>query len=77
MDDQHASVKYLNEYRESSMMCFTETWLDETIDEQHLSVDGFGVPVRSDRTEASGKTKGGAYVYIIIIVVFSIATTHV
>ena len=59
MDDLHASVKYLNEYRESSMMCFTETWLDETIDDQHLSVDGFGVPVRSDRTEASGKTKGG------------------
>ena len=59
MDDLHASVKYLNEYRESSMMCFTETWLDDTIDDQHVSVDGFGVPVRADRTGASGKTKGG------------------
>ena len=56
MDDLHPSVKYLNEYRESSVMCFTETWLDDTIDDQHLSVDGFGVPVRADRTEASGKT---------------------
>ena len=48
MDDLHASVKYLNEYRESSVMCFTETWLGDTIDDQHVSVDGFGVPVRAD-----------------------------
>ena len=59
MDDLHASVKSLNEYREASMVCFSETWLDDSIDDQHLSVDGFGAPIRSDRTEASGKTKGG------------------
>ena len=47
------------EYRECSLMCFTETWLHRDITDQNLSVDGFHT-VRADRDcTVSGKQKGG------------------
>ena len=55
----HANAKFLNEYRDANVLCFSETWLDDTTDGQHLHVGGFGAPIRADRTEASGKHKGG------------------
>ena len=55
----HANVKFLTEYCDANLLCFSETWLDNTIDSRHLCVDGFGAPVRADRTEASGMQKGG------------------
>ena len=65
MDELHANVKFLTEYRDANLLCFSETWLDDTIDSRHLHVDGFGAPVRADRTEASGKQKGGGLCFFI------------
>ncbi|XP_076841985.1 NACHT, LRR and PYD domains-containing protein 3-like [Brachyhypopomus gauderio] len=41
-----------------SIMCFTETWLNEDVPDSTVHVDGFTLH-RADRTEASLKTKGG------------------
>ena len=51
-------------YRESSVICLTETWLQDKDPDSAYSLDGFTL-VRGDRTAASGKTVGGGVcVYI-------------
>ena len=65
MDELHANIKLLTEYRDANLLCLSETWLDDTIDSRHLHVDGFGAPVRADRTEASGMQKGGGLCFFI------------
>uniref|UniRef100_A0AAQ5Z3V2 CLN6 transmembrane ER protein a n=1 Tax=Amphiprion ocellaris TaxID=80972 RepID=A0AAQ5Z3V2_AMPOC len=47
------------EYRESSLMMFTESWLNELTPDSLLTLDGFHL-VRADRNaRESGKRKGG------------------
>ena len=65
MDELHAKVKFLTEYSDADLLGFSETLLDDMIDSRHLHVDGFGAPVRADRTEASGKQKGGGLCFFI------------
>ena len=61
-EELQACTRHLYEYRESSIMCFPETWLTPTINDSHVNIDGFTI-VRSDRTTKSGKqTSGGAYI---------------
>ena len=55
IDELYANVKFLTEYRDANLVCFSEMWLDDMIDSRHLRVDGFGAPIRAGRTEDSGK----------------------
>ncbi len=65
MDELHANVKFLTTHCDSNFLCFSETWLDDTIDSQHVHVDGFDAPVRADRNEASWNQKGGGLCFFI------------
>jgi hypothetical protein len=66
MSELSACVKYLYEYRDSCLLCFTETWLNDAIDSSTLNIDGFGSPIRLDRdpTTTGKSTGGGVCVYI-------------
>ena len=57
-DELSACAKYYFEYRESSILCFTETWMDSNMDDKLFNIDGFHL-VRSDRTYESEKDCGG------------------
>jgi len=60
LDELHANVKFLNEYRESCLLCFTETWLNPSINDQILSLPEFDTPIRLDRSaDSTGKQVGG------------------
>lgn len=60
------AVRYLSEYRESCLLCFTETWLKDTTDNSTLRIIGFSDPIRRDRdAQVTGKRMGGGVcVYI-------------
>ena len=59
-DELCANVKYVNEFRNSCLLCFSETWLCDKITDESMSIDGFGEPFRLDREKtASGKRSGG------------------
>ena len=55
---QYANEKYANEFRSASLMCLTETWLSENVDDSHVNIEGFSI-FRADRTSDSGKLLGG------------------
>lgn len=58
------NARYCYEYRDSSLLCFGETWLHPTIPDCQFEIEGFTV-VRWDRNENSGKSRGrGVYTYI-------------
>ena len=50
------SLSFLHEYRESSMISLTETWLTDVDPDPTIPNFTF---VRSDRTDATMKTRGG------------------
>ncbi|XP_078000927.1 uncharacterized protein LOC144453491 [Glandiceps talaboti] len=58
VDELSAQVKFLRDFRTSSVTCFTETWLNESISDSHVWIDGFKL-IRGDRTKLSRKKKGG------------------
>ena len=58
LDELKACLQYRYEYRESCLLCFTETWFSSKDTTADTDMDGF-VCVRGDRTEASGKLIGG------------------
>ena len=58
MEELCANVKYANEFRSASLMCFTETWLSENVADSHVNIEGFSIFL-ADRTNDSGKLKGG------------------
>ncbi|TWW68204.1 hypothetical protein D4764_19G0000020 [Takifugu flavidus] len=59
MDELEALTRTPREYREASIMCFTETWLHGLIPDSNVTIAGF-TTVRADRdTTAAGKKKGG------------------
>lgn len=49
LDELQANITCQWAYREASLICLTETWLDNTITDSALSLDGFGSPLRLDR----------------------------
>ena len=58
MDKLTALTQHQREYWECSIMLFTETWLNSLTPDSHVSLGGFNLH-RADRTEESGKRKGG------------------
>ncbi|XP_054866081.1 uncharacterized protein LOC129348770 [Amphiprion ocellaris] len=59
MEELTALTRLQWEYRESSLMMFTESWLNELTPDSLLTLDGFHL-VRADRNaRESGKRKGG------------------
>ena len=64
IDELHVNTKYLTEYRDSCLLCFSETWLTDNISNNALQVDGFYGPFRTDRDhDVTGKAIGGGVVY--------------
>ncbi|XP_051807534.1 uncharacterized protein LOC127534985 [Acanthochromis polyacanthus] len=58
-DELETMVKTDKTYRECSLLCFTETWLNQNNSDSTVDLPGFTL-IRSDRdAKASGKTKGG------------------
>ena len=47
---------------EPSFIGITETWLNGNIDSSQVRLDGFNT-LRADRTEASGKKRGGGLIW--------------
>ena len=58
MEELSANVKYANEFRSSSLMCFTETWLSESVANSHVNIEDFSI-FCADSTKDSRKSKGG------------------
>ena len=58
MDEIAALTRHERQYRESSFLVFTETWLTELTPDTNATLDGFHL-LRADRTRESGKRKGG------------------
>lgn len=59
IDKLFGLVKWYNAYRESSMICLSESWLQPEKDpDTAYTLDGFSL-IRGDRTEKSGKAMGG------------------
>ena len=57
-------LRYLPEYSESCLMCFSEAWPNENIPDSAIDLPTFNA-VRGDRSLDSGKSKGGGVcVYI-------------
>ena len=56
-DELSACCKYLNEFRNANLICFSETWLNE----EHADPDipGFSVYRRDRCSAATGKKRGG------------------
>ena len=60
LDSLHANVKFLEEYRNSCILCFTETWCGEETPVENTRLEGFGFPYRLDRArDITGKKNGG------------------
>ncbi|KAI2649597.1 RNA-directed DNA polymerase from mobile element jockey [Labeo rohita] len=65
MDELTALSQSQREYRECSVMCFTETWLHQDIPDDYATVTGFHM-VRADRDcVGSGKRKGGGLAVLV------------
>lgn len=58
MEELQANSKACFEYRTSSLMVFTETWLHRDVPDAALGLEGFSL-VRADRNAQSGKIRGG------------------
>ena len=59
IDEIRALTRYNGEFRWSSILCFTETWLNPSIPDESIDIDGFEL-IRLDRSIAeTGKSKGG------------------
>ncbi|TWW59307.1 hypothetical protein D4764_06G0008370 [Takifugu flavidus] len=65
MDKLEALTRTQREYREASIMCFTETWVHGLIPDSNVTIAGFST-VQADRdTTAAGKKKGGGLAVFI------------
>ena len=60
LDELSANSKFLREYRNACIMCFSETWFNDRVTDEIASIDGF-VLARKDRSkeESGGKERGG------------------
>ncbi|XP_071959521.1 uncharacterized protein [Antedon mediterranea] len=64
IDELRACSKHMFEYREASVMCFIETWLNNNIIDSELVLSNFEL-ARADRTVESGKKRGGGVCFYI------------
>lgn len=65
MNELTGLARSQREFRECSLMCFTETWLNSDIPDHNVSIDGFQI-VRADRDcNKSGKRKGGGLAVLV------------
>jgi ribosome assembly protein 1 len=55
-DDLHSRLSYQWDIKNGNILCFTELWLNDDMD--NIQLAGFSVH-RQDRTATSGKTRGG------------------
>ena len=51
---------------EYHILCFSETHLDQSIDSSSLVLEGFGLPIRKDRSQHGG----GVMIYISDVLVY-------
>lgn len=65
MDELSACVRFDRVYRHSSLLCFTETWLNQRTPESHVKLNGFTLH-RMDRDLSctAKKQGGGVCVYV-------------
>ncbi|KAK0135785.1 hypothetical protein N1851_028349 [Merluccius polli] len=64
-EELEALVRSQKVYRESSLLCFSETWLKDSVPDSITSIYGFRT-IRADRdTTATGKRKGGGLAVFI------------
>ena len=64
-DELAARCKYISEYRNSSVICITESWLKAEIPDNHVTPDGFSI-YRGDRTAESEKELGYGGVCLLV-----------
>ncbi|KAF7664853.1 hypothetical protein LDENG_00161750 [Lucifuga dentata] len=65
VDELAVLTRSQKEYRECSLMCFTETWLHDHIHDSNVTITGFQT-VRADRSRyESGKRKGGGLALLV------------
>ncbi|KAI4899536.1 hypothetical protein NFI96_002056 [Prochilodus magdalenae] len=58
-DKLSALIRTQREYRECSILCFTESWLNQNVPDSHVHLNGF-TTVRADRVyHQTGKKRGG------------------
>ena len=65
VDELCARTKFISDYRNASVLCFTETWLKPDTPNTHVEPDGFTV-YRGDRTVDSGKELGTGGVCLFV-----------
>ncbi|XP_071843761.1 uncharacterized protein [Apostichopus japonicus] len=59
IDELQANARYFQEFRDISLMSFTETWLNDNITDESMYIDGFKL-LRGDRNlDLAAKQKGG------------------
>lgn len=58
VDELRASSQHLSDYRNSCLVCLTESWLTGADPDSSVEMEGFTL-VRMDRNQNSGKTRGG------------------
>ena len=59
MDELRANVRYDHEYRNSSLICLTETWLHSDIHSNIINIPGFDVERLDRSSELTNKKRGG------------------
>lgn len=65
MDELSANMRYLHEYRNSSVLAITETWLDSNVANNEVEPVGFS-SFRTDRDpDITGKTRGGGVCVLV------------
>ncbi|KAK1874895.1 Contactin-2, partial [Dissostichus eleginoides] len=63
VDELQGNVRFQKNFRDCSVLAFTETWLTDCNQDNDLFIDGFGAPFRLDRkAEVTGKTQGGGII---------------
>ena len=57
---------FFTEFRNSCLLCVTETWFNENIADETVAIDGFALPYRMDRdsTKVGKKGGGGGCLYV-------------
>ena len=64
MDDIRARIAFQRDVRDCSILCFTESWLTPSIPDHSVTpAEHFSI-ARMDRTEESGKSKGGGVCFM-------------
>ncbi|XP_072558692.1 uncharacterized protein [Paramormyrops kingsleyae] len=64
LDDLRGRLLSHRELRNCCVLCFTETWLTESIPDHAVQPEGFTIH-RADRTKMSGKKRGGGVCFLV------------